>query len=108
MKIVKFNENNSGDLEETMYKLAEKFDIESMSFGPYQAYYLKNSDIIEMIFEFQSIEEEELNRLMNILEYIRKYDDVNFYISPNALDESFNTVGFYINNISEDAYFCYG
>jgi hypothetical protein len=33
---------------------------------------------------------------------------VNFYISPNALDESFNTVGFYINNISEDAYFTMG
>jgi hypothetical protein len=70
MKVVKFNENKNSELEDIMYSLAEKFDIDSMSFGPYSAYYLKNSDIIEMVFEFQSIEEDEFNTLVDILEYV--------------------------------------
>jgi hypothetical protein len=108
MKIAKFNENRNTALEDIIYYLADKFDIESMSFGPFVAYYLKDSDIIEMSFEFQSIEEEELNTLLEMLKFIRHYDDVNFYISSNYVDEYFTSVAFYINNISEDAYFTMG
>lgn len=112
MKINKFNENRkfSEELDEVISNLSYKFDLETEAdVGPCYAYYLnKGSDIIEMTFQFLSISENALNILLELTDFVRKYDDVNIYISHTKVDNDMISVDFNVNNISEDAFFAMG